>query len=220
MAPIASRAAACCAFVLALSFSSLAQTTAPAQPSASPPVTDKPQPGERTSHFKPPVIINRVEAKYPEEARRAGLTATVLLQLVVGVNGTVTDAKVAKGAGHGFDEAALEAARQLVFQPAMQDTTPVPVQINTTAIRTVLRAQGRTAPELWPILASRSMRLHSFRRSPPPLPSTPYRSPSARSFTARFVTSSPNGRRGHRPTAELHQQILRPDLFVQFGDSS
>jgi TonB family protein len=129
MAPIASRAA-CCAFVLALSFSSLAQTTVPPQPSASPPVTDKPQPGERTSHFKPPVIINRVEAKYPEEARRAGLTATVLLQLVVGVDGTVTDAKVAKGAGHGFDEAALEAARQLVFQPAMQDTIPVPVQFN------------------------------------------------------------------------------------------
>ncbi len=82
------------------------------------------------SRFKPPVLVERVEAKYPEQARKEGATGTVLLQLVVGVDGSVSEAKVAKAAGHGFDEAALEAARLSRFQPATQEGKPVAVQIN------------------------------------------------------------------------------------------
>ncbi len=109
MPSLASCAAACCAIVLALSFSSSAQ----------PP-----------TRFKPPVLIERVEAKYPEQARKDGITGTVLLQLVIGIDGQVTDAKVARGAGHGFDESALEASRSLRFEPATQEGAKVAVQIN------------------------------------------------------------------------------------------
>jgi TonB family protein len=127
----ASCAAACCAFVLALSFPSSSQTQPPPSPrapadSSSPAAADAPPP----TRFKPPVLVERVEAKYPEQARKDGVTGTVLLQLVVGTDGRVSDAKVARPAGHGFDEAAMEAARTLRFEPATQEGQPVQVQIN------------------------------------------------------------------------------------------
>jgi TonB family protein len=133
MLSLASYAAACCAFVLALSSPSFSQPQPPASPPApapagspSAPAADAPPP----TRFKPPVLIERVEAKYPEQARKDGITGTVLLQLVVGTEGRVTDAKVARAAGHGFDEAAIEASRTLRFEPATQEGAPVQVQIN------------------------------------------------------------------------------------------
>lgn len=128
MPSFASCTAACCAIVLALSFSSSAQS----QPApAAPPSDSGPAPAAAPpTRFKPPVLIERVEAKYPEQARKDGITGTVLLQLVVGTDGSVTDAKVAKAAGHGFDESALEAARSLRFEPATQEGAKVQVQIN------------------------------------------------------------------------------------------
>ena len=141
------RAATCCAFILALSLPSGAQTLPPASPPASagaeqpapaaatPPGMDTPPPPGSTpaqppTRFTPPVLIERVEAEYPEAARKEGITGTVLLQLVVGVDGRVSGVKVAKAGGHGFDEAAMEAARALRFEPAQQEGTKVPVQIN------------------------------------------------------------------------------------------
>ena len=98
-----------------------------AQPAAQPGAPEA-KPGQ--TRFKPPVLIDRVEAKYPEQARKDGVTGTVLLQLVIGTDGGVTEAKVAKSAGHGFDESAREAARLLRFEPASQEGVPVAVQIN------------------------------------------------------------------------------------------
>ncbi|TMD63193.1 MAG: energy transducer TonB, partial [Chloroflexi bacterium] len=78
----------------------------------------------------PPRVIERVEAAYPDEARNQGLTATVVIRLVIGADGLVSSASLVKGAGHGFDESALEAARKLRFAPATRDGTAVPVQID------------------------------------------------------------------------------------------
>jgi TonB family protein len=80
--------------------------------------------------FSPPRLIERAEPRYPEEARRQGAAGTVLVQIVVDRVGTVTEAKIAKGAGYGFDEAALEAARKLRFEPATQDGLAISVQLN------------------------------------------------------------------------------------------
>ena len=129
MPSLASCAAACCATVLALSFSSSAQSQ-PEPIGAPAPAGPAPAPEAAPSRFKPPALIERVEARYPEQARKDGVTGTVLLQLVVGTDGRVTDARVARGAGHGFDESALEAARTLRFEPATQEGAPVQVQIN------------------------------------------------------------------------------------------
>src|SRR5712692_6573739 len=102
------RAAACCA-AASLSFSALAQA---------------PQ------GLVAPQVLERAEAEYPEEARLAGLTGTVVVRIVVGTDGRVTSAWVVQGAGHGFDESALQAARKLRFQPATRDGKPVPVQLD------------------------------------------------------------------------------------------
>jgi len=68
----------------------------------------------------PPSLKTRAEATYPENARKLGLEGNVGLELVVGEDGRVLDAKVTAAAGHGFDEAALEAAKSFVFEPARQ----------------------------------------------------------------------------------------------------
>ena len=100
---------------------------------AAPHDPDQPPPRPITAEhpgFVPPKVLEKAEAVYPEQARKEGLTATVLVQMIIGADGAVTNATVASPAGHGFDEAALAAARQMRFQPATHDGQPVPVQIN------------------------------------------------------------------------------------------
>jgi TonB family protein len=76
-----------------------------------------------------PVLLHFVEAVYPEEARAAGLEAKVLLEVDLSAQGEVTRAVVLVPAGHGFDEAALQAVRQFRFSPAEVDNKPAAVRI-------------------------------------------------------------------------------------------
>jgi TonB family protein len=72
-----------------------------------------------------PVVVNQVEAAYPPQARAAGVSGTVLLELSVDADGNVSDVKVTRGAGFGFDESAVAAARALKFRPATHDGKPI-----------------------------------------------------------------------------------------------
>ncbi len=72
-----------------------------------------------------PVLLDRVEAVYPPQARAAGLSGTVGLELSVDAAGNVTAVKVTHPAGFGFDESAVAAARRLKFRPATYDGQPV-----------------------------------------------------------------------------------------------
>jgi TonB family protein len=82
-----------------------------------------------TTGVVPPRLLQFVEASYPDEARAAGLTADVLLRLRVEADGSVSEAEVMTPAGHGFDEAAVAAARRFVFAPAQNNGQPVAVRI-------------------------------------------------------------------------------------------
>jgi TonB family protein len=73
----------------------------------------------------PPVLQTRAEAAYPREALRDRLEGTVSLELQVDESGNVTGARVLAPAGHGFDDAALDAAKQFKFTPAMRAGKPV-----------------------------------------------------------------------------------------------
>jgi TonB family protein len=66
----------------------------------------------------PPVLRSRVDATYPPDALRDRVSASVGLEVVVDENGHVTSARVTRGVGHGFDEAALDAVRRFTFEPA------------------------------------------------------------------------------------------------------
>lgn len=67
-----------------------------------------------------PRFVRRVLPQYPEIARRRGREGRVVLRLVIGAGGELKDAAVVEGGGHGFGEAALEAARASAYAPAVR----------------------------------------------------------------------------------------------------
>jgi|HubBroStandDraft_6_1064221.scaffolds.fasta_scaffold58616_2 TonB family protein len=74
-----------------------------------------------------PVPKNNQGARYPKQALDEGFyqPAEVSVLITVDVSGLVTNAQVEKAAGHGFDEAALEAAKSIQFDPATRDGEPI-----------------------------------------------------------------------------------------------
>jgi TonB family protein len=66
---------------------------------------------------------------YPESARADGIEADVPLEIVVSPAGAVETARVLRPAGHGLDQAALDAVRSYRFTPATKDGHPVHVRM-------------------------------------------------------------------------------------------
>ena len=85
----------------------------------------EPQKPQRT----PPKLLQAVEPVYPEAQRQSRQTATVGLVLTLDAEGHVTDAVVSQSGGADFDAAALAAAPQLVFSPALSGETPMAAKI-------------------------------------------------------------------------------------------
>lgn len=71
---------------------------------------------------------------YPEIARRAGVEGRVIIQFVIDESGRVTEPVVLRGIGAGCDEAALEAVRDLEFEPGRQRGRPVKVRYSMPII--------------------------------------------------------------------------------------
>jgi TonB family protein len=84
---------------------------------------------ERKPLVTPPKLIRFVDAAYPETEGEEPVEAVVELDIVVAKDGLVTEASVARSAGEAFDEAALSAARQFVFEPARKDWEPIAARI-------------------------------------------------------------------------------------------
>ncbi|GDX78422.1 TonB-dependent receptor [Deltaproteobacteria bacterium] len=78
---------------------------------------------------KDPALLQFVQAPYPEAAQAARIEGTVTLVLEIDATGAVTRVDVAVPAGNGFDEAAVEAAKQFKFSPAEDASGPVPVAV-------------------------------------------------------------------------------------------
>ena len=71
------------------------------------------------------VILEKPNPVYTPEARRLGIEGEVLIQVVFPASGAVRVIRVSKGLGHGLDEAAVRAAQQIRFKPALQQGKPV-----------------------------------------------------------------------------------------------
>ncbi len=121
-------------------------TPAPAapQPAASPPTATPPAapppPAEVASVpppqppplepqpavIMPPDMLRMPDPIYPTQARRLNKQGTVLLKVLVGVDGSVKKIEpVSKNAvGYGFDQAATRAASGAVFKPGTKDGKP------------------------------------------------------------------------------------------------
>jgi TonB family protein len=75
-----------------------------------------------------PILINKVEPEYSEEARKAKYSGTVLLSIVVDANGLPRDIHVIRPLGLGLDEKAIEAVMKWRFRPGMKGGRPVATQ--------------------------------------------------------------------------------------------
>jgi protein TonB len=92
-----------------------------------------------TGRYVPPAKVTRlpelvadVKAEYPPEARKLDLEGQVVLRLTIGADGKVEKATLIKGAGHGFDEAALKAVERFRFKPGTEGDEPIVTEITYT----------------------------------------------------------------------------------------
>lgn len=76
-----------------------------------------------------PTLVMQARADYPEIARRSGIEGTVVVRVLVGVNGRVEDAVIIQSAHPILDKEALLAARKCRFTPARQREMKVAVQV-------------------------------------------------------------------------------------------
>lgn len=106
-----------------------ASQTAGVDTPGSVPATDAAAPAAPKPVIVAPKLIYFHEAAYPAEAKKQKITADVPLRLVIAVDGSVTSAEVLEPAGHGLDEAALEAAKRFVFTPAHRNGVAVAAAI-------------------------------------------------------------------------------------------
>jgi TonB family protein len=120
----------------------------PPQPSAPAPVTEKPAPSPAPANPAPsqpavprpqaqvqlgdlvqpgagvaaPKLASSLDPRYPPAAKHLNRSAQVDIKVLVDERGRVLDAdRIGGKAGFGFDEAAIDAARKAVFQPATKD---------------------------------------------------------------------------------------------------
>jgi TonB family protein len=96
---------------------------------------------------KPPKLVQAVAPDYPAAALADGKEATVKVRLHIDAAGTVTSVDVLDRVGDGFDEAAIAAALQYVFEPAEIDGKPAAIAVET-AIHFVI--EHKDEPEMTP----------------------------------------------------------------------
>jgi protein TonB len=79
---------------------------------------------------KEPVVVKKVEPKYPELAMRAGLEGKVWVKIWVDKEGKPKQVIVLKSDAEIFNEPSVEAAKQFVFTPAYMNNGPVAVWVS------------------------------------------------------------------------------------------
>ena len=78
-----------------------------------------------------PVEKHTIDPHYTLAAQRAKIQGTVVIELIVGIDGTVTSARVYKSLDkrNGLDDQALLAVKKYTFEPGTISGKPVPVYL-------------------------------------------------------------------------------------------
>jgi protein TonB len=96
-------------------------------------------PGGGVGSFARPLGGYQLLPRYPESARRQGITGTTTLLFQVLENGRVGEVQIERSAGHpDLDQAAAEAIKKWRFDPARRGNQPVAVWLRMP-VRFVLR---------------------------------------------------------------------------------
>ncbi len=81
---------------------------------------------------KGPRLIKKVNPVYPEEARKAGIEGTVILEATIDTQGKVTKVKVLRGENDLLNKAAIEALRQWEYEPIIVEGKPMQFAFTVT----------------------------------------------------------------------------------------
>lgn len=90
---------------------------------APPTVQSRPAPSA-AAKLIPAEILSKPVPIYTDEARSKRIEGEVLLEVVLEASGKLRVLKVVRGLGHGLDDAAVRAAEQIRFKPALKDGQP------------------------------------------------------------------------------------------------
>src|SRR6266567_4293628 len=90
---------------------------------APPTVQSRPAP-QAAEKIVPAEIISKPLPVYTEEARSRRIEGEVLLEVVLEATGKLRVLRIVRGLGHGLDDAAVHAAEQIRFKPALKDGQP------------------------------------------------------------------------------------------------
>jgi protein TonB len=92
------------------------------------PTDDTPVPFEAVE--KLPVLVSRPAPVYPEVAIRAGIEGRVVVKVLVGKDGRVREAVVLYSNADCLNDAAVAAAKEYLFVPAIMNNGPVSVWVS------------------------------------------------------------------------------------------
>src|ERR1700685_3629525 len=86
------------------------------------------------SKTTPIEILFKPKPAYTDDGRAKKIEGDVVLQVLFTASGEVKVLSVVQGLGHGLDESAQTAARQIRFRPAQQDGQPVDLTANVRIV--------------------------------------------------------------------------------------
>jgi len=89
-----------------------------------PPTVQARPAAQAAAKIVPAEILSKPVPIYTEEARAKRIEGEVLLEVVLEASGKLRVLRIVRGLGHGLDDAAVHAAEQIRFKPALQDGQP------------------------------------------------------------------------------------------------
>lgn len=89
-----------------------------------PPTVQSHPAAQAPAKMVPAQILSKPLPSYTEDARAKRIEGEVLLEVVFGASGKIRVLRVVRGLGHGLDDAAIQAAEQIRFKPALRDGQP------------------------------------------------------------------------------------------------
>ncbi len=118
---------------------------------------DAPPPPKQTGVItKQPKLLQAAAPDYPPAALKAGKQAKVKVRIHIDAAGLVSKVDVLEPVGDGFDEAAVAAALQYIFEPAEVDGKPGAIAVETTINFVIEQREEPEPPPPPPTAAERA----------------------------------------------------------------
>lgn len=89
-----------------------------------PPTVQSRPAAQASAKIVPAEILSKPVPVYTEEARAKRIEGEILLEVVFEASGKLRVLRIVRGLGHGLDDAAVHAAEQIRFKPALKDGQP------------------------------------------------------------------------------------------------